>query len=493
MNRSVINECDEKQVIGDLRKIAAKMPTGSSFVVHLPEILAIAPQSSYEQWKQAAAEKERFYQNHSADFPYADASAQLIKKLKTIFGSRDRWQRLLRCLGAIHVQPEVQDLARIYGGKAGKTPPPAEVQLLVKQLRDVIGVPDPVELLTELFGKFGLRMPEEGADTSDSSDGFELKKETAARCRAEARAEEAQRTAKAEMEARRSAEAQAKEAQRLTRAETEARRSAEAKAEEAQRLIRAETAARRSAEARAEAAQRLAKEQVEGRRLAEVCTEKAERLADKSRRLASTCLLTAAVSIGGVGTLGYLLVHQKPVIVTKNVPVPIIDGPKYLRQRCKALFQGAAGDPANRIVSTGTTLLRGTFCFDLDKGTETSTKQGADIWWQQVTPVVRQITPMNNARVAYLGAVDFNAITEGALTRVTYSPLPLRGNDDATNQLLPHTMFAVHTDQGNQAKVQVVAYGYDMEIRWITYRHRGELNASEHEDTLSENAATPKR
>src|SRR6516164_8921389 len=58
------------------------------------------------------------------------------------------------------------------------------------------------------------------------------------------------------------------------------------------------------------------------------------------------------------------------------------------------------------VVSTGTTVLKGTFTFDLDTGTEGGLGPNFDIFWEQKTAVIRTMTPLNSAQLVNLGTVD---------------------------------------------------------------------------------------
>jgi len=122
------------------------------------------------------------------------------------------------------------------------------------------------------------------------------------------------------------------------------------------------------------------------------------------------------------------------------------------------------------VVSSGTIVLKGTFTFDLDTGVEGGTGPNFDIWWEQKTAVIRDMAPMNTARLVNLGAVDFTSLTPDALSSLTYSTTPIDGNNDPSNKLVTGDVFAVVTTSGNYAKVKVVAYGYDMTIQWTTYK-----------------------
>jgi hypothetical protein len=122
------------------------------------------------------------------------------------------------------------------------------------------------------------------------------------------------------------------------------------------------------------------------------------------------------------------------------------------------------------VVSSGTTTLKGTFTFDLDTGIQGGPAANADIWWDQQTTIIRQMAPRNIAALLNLGVTTFAAITANNLEVLSYTTTPIDGNSDATNKLVAGDVFAVRTTQGNLAKVQVIAYGYDLQIQWVTYK-----------------------
>ena len=126
----------------------------------------------------------------------------------------------------------------------------------------------------------------------------------------------------------------------------------------------------------------------------------------------------------------------------------------------------------SRTISRGSGTLRGTWLFDLDAGREVaySEQAKADIWWQQETSVQRQMTPWQNASICYLGKLPWNTVNFTGLAGLNYSDQPINGDDNASNLLKPGAMFAVRTGMGNYAKVKVKSYGYNLKIRWQTYR-----------------------
>jgi len=126
--------------------------------------------------------------------------------------------------------------------------------------------------------------------------------------------------------------------------------------------------------------------------------------------------------------------------------------------------------PAATIVDNGVnTVLKGTFTFDFDTGVQGGPDANVDVQWVQQTNVIRQMAPWNSAKIINLGAVNFNSLTAANLQDLPYATTPIVGNNNATNVLTVNDVFAVLTTNGNYTKVQVVAYGYDLTINWVTY------------------------
>jgi hypothetical protein len=111
--------------------------------------------------------------------------------------------------------------------------------------------------------------------------------------------------------------------------------------------------------------------------------------------------------------------------------------------------------------------IRGTFHYDFDAGVESNV--GADVWWEQETQTARAMVPQGEVRLVNLGNVDFASISLTDLEHAAFSNNPIDGNDDSSNELVGGDVFGVLTDRGNYAKVQVVQYGYDLVVRFITY------------------------
>ena len=119
------------------------------------------------------------------------------------------------------------------------------------------------------------------------------------------------------------------------------------------------------------------------------------------------------------------------------------------------------------VISNGTGTIQGTFQFNFDTGTQVNSN--GDVFWNQINSTQRQMAPQGSATIVNLGSVDFNAINYTALQGENYGTTPIDGNNDSSNQLVNGDVFAVHTNGGNYAKVMVVNYGYNIQIKWVTY------------------------
>jgi len=173
----------------------------------------------------------------------------------------------------------------------------------------------------------------------------------------------------------------------------------------------------------------------------------------------------------------------------------------------------ADADASATIVSSGTHAIRGTWSFSFDTGNEGG--QNDDVWWDQETSTIRKLVPTHNARIVNLGSVDFDSLSISQLRGQTYGTDPINGNAESKipvdpvvrwrrgaqpplegddvgiktvpmigrrfildpikvnfnieNNLINGDVFAVITNSGNYAKVQVTDYGYNLGVKWVTY------------------------
>jgi len=125
--------------------------------------------------------------------------------------------------------------------------------------------------------------------------------------------------------------------------------------------------------------------------------------------------------------------------------------------------------PSTGIVKNGTTVIKGTWTFDCETGLlGAASTRIADIWWEQIDSVRRQMTPIGGAGIVNLGQVDFNLVTPAVLQTLSFGSKPIPGNNNATNELKVNDVFAVRTKNGNIAKIRVLQYGYALKIEWMT-------------------------
>jgi formylglycine-generating enzyme required for sulfatase activity len=122
------------------------------------------------------------------------------------------------------------------------------------------------------------------------------------------------------------------------------------------------------------------------------------------------------------------------------------------------------------VVSSGSTVIPGTWAFDFDAGAITGTS-AADVSWHQRLPL--GLYPSNGARIVNLGtAANFNDLTLAQLRTLRYGTTSIDGSD-TTNMLVPGDVFAVATNANYFAKVLVnspfvAANNNGLSIRWVT-------------------------
>jgi titin len=123
------------------------------------------------------------------------------------------------------------------------------------------------------------------------------------------------------------------------------------------------------------------------------------------------------------------------------------------------------------IYSTGMITVGGTMSCDLDLGKEAgSTDPPIDFFWEQVTGVERYIEPKNSAMFHVVGSVDFDSIAHSGLKTYSYSSDKINGSDNASNQIPAGTVVAATTDGGRYSKFKIEVYGYDIVIKFVTYK-----------------------
>jgi hypothetical protein len=123
-------------------------------------------------------------------------------------------------------------------------------------------------------------------------------------------------------------------------------------------------------------------------------------------------------------------------------------------------------------VSTGSTVILGTYTFDIDAGVLVAAA-AADIFWDQYTATTRAVVPINGARIANLGKVNFENVTQAQLKVLNYGVSGIDGSDNS-NVLVAGDVFAVSTKAGNFAKVLVtgpldVGKNHGLPIQWVTF------------------------
>ena len=118
---------------------------------------------------------------------------------------------------------------------------------------------------------------------------------------------------------------------------------------------------------------------------------------------------------------------------------------------------------ATIVAQANGTVLKGTFMFDFDTGTQSVAgpiSPTMDVFWDQHTAVVRSMDPIQGAKIINLGAVNFATLTAANLQLLPFATTPIDGNADSTNKLVVGDVFAVLTNQGRKPiSCALVLYG----------------------------------
>jgi hypothetical protein len=120
------------------------------------------------------------------------------------------------------------------------------------------------------------------------------------------------------------------------------------------------------------------------------------------------------------------------------------------------------------VISSGVITIPGTWTFDPDTGKLLS-RAGNGIFWEIKTATRRDMVPPTNGGIHNIGVGVFSQYSKATLVKLHYGSAPIPGGPGKTNQLVNNDIFAVYTHLHHYAKVQVLSYGYDLKVRWVTY------------------------
>ncbi len=130
----------------------------------------------------------------------------------------------------------------------------------------------------------------------------------------------------------------------------------------------------------------------------------------------------------------------------------------------------------DHVVFSGTATMPADSSLDLTNGTSA---QGGDIRWDHTDPSGGHVMrPQGNCELANLGVINYNSITHATLQDLAYSNASIHGDAGPSNQLVTGDVFGVHNRfvqsaaDFDYAKVQVLSYGANLQVRWATYRLR---------------------
>jgi len=124
-------------------------------------------------------------------------------------------------------------------------------------------------------------------------------------------------------------------------------------------------------------------------------------------------------------------------------------------------------DGGTKVVSSGNVTVVTNQLFDVDAGKAPPARaRRADVLWQLLAGQFRMApAPETNATLVNIGVVDFDSIDAARLTTLPYAADPI-----PVTQLGAGDVFAVHSGDGNFAKVKVLVLATEIGLQWVTYQ-----------------------
>ena len=195
---------------------------------------------------------------------------------------------------------------------------------------------------------------------------------------------------------------------------------------------------------------------------------------EKTRDSASRVQIAVAL-IGLLGVIATALISNWNNIFPRKAPgptasaAPAITAGSGSAKKIERSPQGKEPEQSSehRVHSNGHLVIRATYFYDLDSGTERDA--GADFWWEHQTMEKWFLTPQNGAAFYVVGPVEFETVKWSDMQRFPYSKEKIDATDGASNRIPAGTVIAYRTDQGRLGKLIVDEYGFNLKIRWRTY------------------------
>jgi hypothetical protein len=128
-------------------------------------------------------------------------------------------------------------------------------------------------------------------------------------------------------------------------------------------------------------------------------------------------------------------------------------------------------DDGTRVVSSGNVTIATNQLFDVDAGKAPPAKASkADVLWQLLASQFKMApAPQTKATLVNMGFdFDFDSIDAARLTTLTYTADPI-----PADRLGVGDVFAVHSGDGNFAKVRVLVLATELGLQWVTYHVGG--------------------
>jgi len=184
----------------------------------------------------------------------------------------------------------------------------------------------------------------------------------------------------------------------------------------------------------------------------------------------------------GTGVVEGYFFFEEPVMVDE-VRVKMVDSKTHKTLNNISYKVDARWfDPNSINEIRGETVIHGTFTWDIDKDAIPGGRD-SDVWWEQVDSRVRYLVPINGAKVCTVSDCIFEKIDMGYLTKLRFSDEKISGSDD-NSVLVPGTVIALRSSEGNLAKMRVIDIGKlssrsrlaenSLKVEWVLYQEQRE-------------------
>ncbi len=184
------------------------------------------------------------------------------------------------------------------------------------------------------------------------------------------------------------------------------------------------------------------------------------------------------------GKPGFRVVRNAAGRASRVEPTPIAAAPQPQKSSEATVAPNSPPLP-EAVVTSGSTIVRGTSSWDIETDRVGGTGRGFDVWWSHESKTVRELAAEPGAGLRLITDHAFDEIDLEYLSAISFPSPAISGSDDA-NLLPPGAIIGVRTSEGNFAKLRVKGYSaipdyasFNIEFEWALYRIRNEAGDQE--------------